>query len=152
MSDDSKHHHGAHDHAVPASLLESNQTLALHMLRPRNLGRIRQPHGLGTSERSCGDTLEVSLTVQGSHITAIRVLPRGCGMTVACASMATTLAEGKSLTEARRAVTPEAIDAGLEGLPKGEEHCARLAARAVRAAIDDAIATSREPWKRAYRA
>ena len=43
------------------------------------------------------------------------------------------------------------ISAALGGLPPERLHNAEQAAAAARAALDDALATSREPWKKLYR-
>ena len=71
--------------------------------------------------------------------------------TLACISVATTLVEGLSPIEARRATRAEAISEALGGLPAKEMHCAEIATRALWAALDDYIVNQREPWKRLYR-
>jgi Mrp family chromosome partitioning ATPase len=60
----------------------------------------------------------------------------GCGTSHACGSMATCLAEGKSLDQAVR-LKQQDILAALEGLPKESEHCALLAANTLTAACKD---------------
>ena len=112
---------------------------------------MHQPDGLGSATRECGDTLEFSLLVRQGQIVRVAYLAESCALTVACASMAATLAEGRAAREVRQEVDAAAIIRGLGGLPPGEEHCAELAARALQAAINDYFRCEREPWKRLYR-
>ena len=125
--------------------------LIQHVHSPRNLGLFECPDGHAAITGPCGDTVEVCLSLEGGCIERIGHIPRGCAFTLACASVATSLVKGRTLVEPRAEVSPMAIDAALGGLPEDHAHCARLAASAVQAAIDDAIATEREPWRRAYR-
>jgi len=74
----------------------------------------------------------------------------GCGATVACGSMVTELARGKTLHEAMKIDGKKVIEA-FGGLPIEHTHCADLAANTLRAAINDALQCRREPWKRLYR-
>jgi NifU-like protein involved in Fe-S cluster formation len=106
---------------------------------------------VGGAERECGDALEFSLVVRGGEIRQIGFVHRSCVITLACASMASTLAQGKTPIEARRTVTPEAVIQALGGVPASEEHSAELAVEALRKALDDYIFTEREPWRRVYR-
>jgi len=122
-----------------------------HASRPRNLGPLEHPDAVGEASRSCGDAIEFSIVVRDGRILGVGYLPRSCLVTLACASMASTMVLEKTPIEARRALRPERIIEAFGGLPKGEEHCATLVSRALWAALDDYIATEREPWKRVYR-
>jgi len=127
------------------------EELIAHVRSPRNLGVFECPDGYASITGPCGDSVEVSIAIDEGRIARVGHVPSGCAFTLACASVATTIAKGRTLAEARSAVSPMAIDAALGGLPEDHAHCARLAASAVWGAIDDAIATAREPWRRAYR-
>ncbi len=50
----------------------------------------------------------------------------GCGLTVACGSMLTTMIEGLSVEEAQE-ITPQQLIEALDGLPAENTHCAKLA-------------------------
>jgi nitrogen fixation NifU-like protein len=63
-------------------------------------------------------------------------MTNGCGPTVACGSMLTRMAQGKSLAEAAAIETAEVIIA-LDGLPAEHLHCAALAADTLHQAIAD---------------
>jgi nitrogen fixation NifU-like protein len=97
----------------------------------------------------CGDTLAVWLKVTDNVITEASFEVEGCAATIACGSMVTELARGKSLTEALALDEPALIDA-LGGLPEGNRHCATLAVETLRQAVRDYLAYRREPWRRAY--
>ena len=135
----------------PADAVVPDPRLVEHVLRPRNLGLPESPDGYAIVRGSCGDAMEAALVVRDGRIARVGFLSHGCGMTLACGSVASTLVEGRTLVEARRNVDPLTIDASLGGLPEDHTHCARLAASAFWAAIEDAVVTAREPWKRAYR-
>lgn len=132
------------EQSLPPELVE-------HAARPRNLGPLQHPDAVGEASRSCGDTIAFSIVVKGGKVSAVGYLPRSCLVTLACASMASTMIVDKTPIEARRAVRSESIIEALGGLPRGEEHCADLVAKALWAALDDYISTEREPWKRVYR-
>lgn len=132
-------------------LLDAMPELLEHVIHPRHLGRVPRADGLARVRGACGDSIEFSIRVREGRIEDLGHVPDGCAVTLACASAASVLAEGLTLAEARSAVSPMAIDAALGGLPEDHEHCARLAASAFWAAIDDALVTAREPWRRGYR-
>lgn len=101
---------------------------------PQNEGLMLEPDGLGRAEGLCGDTMEIYLRLDGPRIAKAAFITDGCGVTVACGSMLTRMAEGLLLAEAA-AITPEALTAALDGLPEDHAHCAVLAVQTLRAAI-----------------
>jgi nitrogen fixation NifU-like protein len=144
-------------HPLPAELEEFarqqgiSATLADHMMRPRHVGELEKPDGWGQDQRSCGDELEFFLYVRQGAVQRVTYAARSCGVTIACASMAASLAQGQPAVELRRSLDPQAVIDALGGLPPGEEHCAELVVGALRAALDDFFRTEREPWRRVYR-
>jgi len=122
-----------------------------HIRRPRNLGMLPNADVAVTALGSCGDAIDVSLVVKNRRIQRVGYMPHGCAFTLACASVASTMAQGRTLAEARREVQPMAIDAALGGLPEDHGHCASLAASAIWKAITVYLSTENEPWKRLYR-
>ncbi len=121
-----------------------------HFQNPRNLGEIADADGFGKVTGSCGDTMEIYLTVRGDRISDANFWTDGCGTSIASGSMATELAKGKSIAEAR-SITNNVILSSLGGLPEESEHCALLAADALREAIKDYVALKKEPWEKGYR-
>jgi nitrogen fixation NifU-like protein len=104
--------------------------------QPQNLGMMLDPDGHALVRGPCGDTMEMFLRVQDSHIEIAAFMTDGCGPTVACGSMVTQMAQGKSLHEAATIEAADLITA-LEGLPPEHIHCATLAVNTLHAAIAD---------------
>jgi nitrogen fixation NifU-like protein len=103
---------------------------------PRCLEAMLEPDGHAVVLGACGDTMEISLRIDGSRIEVAAFLTDGCGPTVACGSMLTRMAQGMSL---ERAGAIEAVDViiALDGLPAENVHCATLAVTTLREAIAD---------------
>jgi len=138
--------------ASPEEILRRvySQVVTDHVLRPRNLGEMAKTNGTSRVSGGCGDTLTIWLRVAGEVITEASFEVEGCAATIACGSMVTELARGRSVAEAMSLDEQALIDA-LDGLPEGNRHCATLAVETLRQALKDYIAYRREPWRRAYR-
>jgi nitrogen fixation NifU-like protein len=104
--------------------------------QPQNMGVMDRPDGYGLVFGSCGDTMEVFLRLNGEWIEKATFMTDGCGPTVACGSMLTQMAHGKSLAEAAAIEAADVIIA-LDGLPAEHVHCATLAADTLHQAIAD---------------
>jgi nitrogen fixation NifU-like protein len=104
--------------------------------QPQNTDAMDEPDGYGLAFGACGDTLEIFLRLNGERIGNATFLTDGCGPAVACGSMLTQMAQGRSLEEA---VAIEAVDViiALDGLPPEHVHCATLAVNTLQAAIAD---------------
>ena len=107
-----------------------------HVTLPSNQGTIADPSGRAIGVGSFGDSLEVTLAVQGERITEIRHQPNGCAFTIACASAMSELARGRTLDQALE-ITPQDIEAELGGLPEDHLHCARLSVNTLGEAVAD---------------
>jgi nitrogen fixation NifU-like protein len=127
-----------------------SETVVDHAVNPRNLGALDNPDGYTRYTGSCGDTLEIWLRVNDDAITDAAFITDGCSATVASGSMITEMVKNKSVADAQAISQQEVLEA-LGGLPEANEHCALLAATALREAILDYLAMKREPWKKAYR-
>jgi nitrogen fixation NifU-like protein len=121
-----------------------------HFLNPRNLGEIPNPDGFARVTGPCGDTMEIRLRVRNDAVYHATFWTDGCGPSIACGSMTTELAKGKSIGEAL-GITQEDILSSLGGLPEESQHCALLASNTLKAALRDYLSLKNEPWKRAYR-
>ena len=100
-----------------------------------NLGRMAEPDAYGIVRGWCGDTMEVYLRLNGARIEEATFMTDGCGPSVACGNMLTTMARGMSLEEAGE-ITPENLIAALDGLPEESVHCAELAVGTLRHALE----------------
>lgn len=93
---------------------------------PKNIGKMAQPDAFATLTGSCGDTMEIYLKMDHDIIEDISFMTDGCGATIACGSMLTSMVKGKSVEEAK-AITDDDLITALQGLPEENLHCAHLA-------------------------
>lgn len=112
-------------------------TRVLELARnPENLGRIEAPDAHATITGWCGDTMEIFLRLNGNTIQEATFLTDGCGPSVACGNMLTTMVQGMALNAANR-IDPADLILALDGLPEESAHCAELAVNTLRQAIDN---------------
>ena len=121
-----------------------------HILHPHNTERIAFPDGYATCRSSCGENMQIWLTLKNGIVKDTGFWTDGCAATVACGSMATDLIKGKTVTEAMNLTAPDIADA-LMDLPEGNLHCAELAVQTVKAALRDCVSMQQQPWKKLYR-
>ena len=108
-----------------------------HFENPRNAGEIAGADAVGYETNPvCGDTMRLTLRINGGRIVEARFQASGCPATIAASSVCTEMIRGLSLAEAE-AVTKEQYAAALGGLPPGKMHCSVLATDAVKAATAD---------------
>jgi len=127
-----------------------SETVVQHAMNPKNLGMMQNADGFAREIGSCGDTMEIWIKVSSDTIDSATFMTDGCGPSIASGSMATEMATGKSIAEARKITQADVLNA-LGGLPEESQHCALLAANTLKAAIKDYFMTKQEPWKKAYR-
>lgn len=108
-----------------------------HFYSPKNCGEINNPDGVGTSKlEEHGIAHRFTIKVENRIIADIKFQTAGCISSIASASVITELAKGKELGEVQ-SITPEEVSKALGGLPEEKMHCARLAVRTLRKAIED---------------
>jgi len=112
-----------------------------HFLNPHNVGRIKNPSGVGKISNSvCGDVMEMTIKIEKKGhkdiIKKAKFQTFGCGAAVATSSIVTDLVKGKTLEEIKR-ISPQDIDSSLGNLPAMKKHCAKLALDALWLAIED---------------
>lgn len=83
----------------------------------------------------CGDTMVFYLKIKDNLIEKANYITDGCGASVATGSQTMKMINGITLEEAEK-LTPEQIDDALHGLPEDHKHCAELAVRTLRRALD----------------
>jgi nitrogen fixation NifU-like protein len=113
-----------------------SETVIEHAMDPKNLGSLEEYNGFADYTGPCGDTMQIWLKVKDGNIDNATFMTDGCGTTVASADMITELARGKSVEEAREIDQKKVLDA-LGGLPEESEHCALLAERTLKQALDN---------------
>ena len=126
------------------------ETVIDHAMNPRNVGTMTEADGFSSVTGPCGDTMEIRLRVRDNVIEAAVFWTDGCGTSIACGSIVTEMAKGRSIARALRINQDEILQA-LGGLPQESLHCALLAANTLKAAIRDYMALRKEPWKKAYK-
>lgn len=122
-----------------------------HWQHPRHLKKMEDPDGYVQVKGTCGHTMETYIKVKDDKITDCSFQTDGCGTTIACGSMATEIARGKSFTQALALISAEEILKRIGGLPPADVHCAQLAAETLRRALADYLYQKRNPWKKSYR-
>lgn len=117
-----------------------------HFLHPRHLGKIKNPDGTGDTENMrCGDIMKIYIKIAKSasgrkkgedFIKDIKFETLGCAAAIASSDMICELAKGKTLQEALKVGFKDIADE-LGFLPSIKLHCANLAEKALKMAIED---------------
>ncbi|MDO9585569.1 MAG: iron-sulfur cluster assembly scaffold protein [Syntrophales bacterium] len=114
-----------------------------HAQNPRNYGHLSNFNRHARITRPCGDTMEFWLTARNGKVERVSFITDGCGPSLACGSMATSLAAGKRVEDASGMRQQDLLEA-LCGLPEESEHCALLAANTLKAAFEDYLSYRKE--------
>ncbi len=128
-----------------------SETVIDHWQNPRNFKKIESPDGYASVKGSCGDTMEMFIKIKNDRISECGFQTDGCGTSIVCGSVATTLAQDKTFIEALAGVSADDILKILGGLPASDVHCAELAAEALRRALAEYLYQKQSPWKKHYR-
>ena len=106
-----------------------------HFEHPRNVGDVAGPDASVQLENpACGDILKLSARIVNGKIVEIRFRAKGCVPAMACASLITEMAQGRSLSELQRLEATD-VAKGIGGLPAASGHASHLAIDAIRALI-----------------
>ncbi|MBU1056256.1 MAG: Fe-S cluster assembly scaffold protein NifU [Proteobacteria bacterium] len=113
------------------------ETVMDHFKKPRNVGEMKDPDGVGEiGNPVCGDMMNIYIKVKDDIIEDISFQTFGCGAAIAVSSMLTEMAKGKTIEEAKK-ITNKSVAEALQGLPKNKLHCSNLGADALQLAIKD---------------
>lgn len=109
-----------------------------HLVRPRNVGEIQKPSGVGESgDAACGDVARFSVKIEDLRVVEARYKVYGCAACIAAGSALSELVAGRSLLEAA-AVSKVDLEGALGGpLPVGKEHALTLVIDALHKAFED---------------
>jgi nitrogen fixation NifU-like protein len=121
-----------------------------HATKPRNAGSMDDADAYASVLGPCGDNMEMWLKASHGIVKDVTFWTDGCGATIACGSLATEMAKGKTLGEAL-AISAEVITRRLGGLPDDHIHCAGLASLTLKKVVIQHINLQKEPWKRLYK-
>jgi nitrogen fixation protein NifU and related proteins len=106
-----------------------------HFQNPRNPGAVEGADAVVQIENpACGDVLQLSAKSAAGRIKEIGFLAKGCVPAMACASVLTELARGRTFEEARKLRREDLIE-NLGGLPEASTHATHLALDALAALL-----------------
>src|SRR5215210_4093104 len=89
-----------------------NPKVIEHLVRPRNVGELEAPSGVGESgDATCGDVARFSVRIRDSFLENVRYKAYGCAACLAAGSALSELTRGRPLLDAARV-----SKADLEGL------------------------------------
>lgn len=110
-------------------------TLLDHFENPRNAGVVPAADASVQLENpACGDILQLTMKIAGGRIAEIRFRAKGCVPAMACGSLVTELAHGKTTEEAGQLRREDLVEA-IGGLPEASGHASHLAIDALQAAL-----------------
>ncbi len=122
--------------------MEYSEKVIKHFQNPCNMGKMDNPDGKGeVGNPVCGDLMNIYLKVgrnaKGEEIIEdIKFETLGCVAAISTSSMVTELAKGKTLDEAL-VIKFKDVEQALGSLPPIKLHCADLAVKGLKAAIED---------------
>ena len=120
-------------------MADYNEKITDHFENPRNCRNMEDADGIGiVGNPSHGDFLKVFIRVDGTVVTDVSFLTRGCPVCVACASIMTELAAGRDLDEAMM-IEGEDIMRAAGTVPEDKFHCANRAAKGIQEAVIDHV-------------
>jgi len=118
-----------------------------HFRNPRNVGEMENPDGIGrVGNPICGDVMELYIKIRDGIIVDAKFKTFGCGAAIATSSMVTEMVKGKGIEEALK-ISNKAVAEALDGLPAAKMHCSSLGEEALKSAIADYMARTRDERK-----
>ncbi|NVM35013.1 MAG: iron-sulfur cluster assembly scaffold protein [Candidatus Lokiarchaeota archaeon] len=114
-----------------------NKYIVELLQNPKNWGKLKDEEisAWHAYEGSCGDTMQFFLKINKDIIEKANFITDGCGATVAAGSQTTILIEGQTLEFAEK-LKPIDVENALGGLPDDHKHCAELAVKTLKRAIE----------------
>jgi nitrogen fixation NifU-like protein len=101
-----------------------------------NIGVLKDAEQITDVTGPCGDTIKISLKIEGERIDDAKIQVLGCPGAVASGCAVVNLAKGKTLEEASQ-IDLGALYKELEKLPDQKIHCARLAVKTLQRALEE---------------
>lgn len=109
--------------------------------RPKNFGPMRGASVHAKIKGPCGDTVDVWLDIGSNKIQRATFMSDGCAYSIHCCSVAVKLAEGMRLETAAELTSTQVLEA-TGPVPEDHQHCALLAANAIKQALENFQAKS----------
>ena len=104
---------------------------------PVNFGKMENPDvSYHDANPLCGDSIDIDLKIDDSHISDVKFHGKGCAICMACSSVLTEITKGKSLDEARKISKHDILgELGLEHLQAVRIKCALLSLKVLKFAL-----------------
>ncbi|MFN4133450.1 MAG: iron-sulfur cluster assembly scaffold protein [Candidatus Hadarchaeales archaeon] len=119
------------------SLLKYTEKVLELFRNPKNMGEMENPTlAVTEGDPQCGDMFKMFLKIDNGRITDAKYLSFGCAANIATGSVTTELIKGKTVDEAEKITIKEIVES-LGGLPTLKMHCATLAYKTLRKAIQE---------------
>lgn len=104
---------------------------------PLNFGEMENPDATyHDSNPLCGDSIDIDMRLEGGRVSDIKFHGKGCAICMACSSVLTEMAKGKTLDEARAISKDDVLgELGLEHLQAVRIKCALLSLKVLKYAL-----------------
>jgi nitrogen fixation NifU-like protein len=117
------------------SLLRYTERVLELFRNPKNMGEMESPTVEAVEgDPQCGDVFKMFLKVEEGKVVDARFLSFGCAANIATGSATTEMIKGKTVEEAERVTIKEIVE-NLGGLPNLKMHCAVLAYKTLKKAL-----------------
>jgi tRNA-uridine 2-sulfurtransferase len=109
-----------------------------HLVRPRNVGELEAPSGVGESgDARCGDVARFTVGIEENRLEEVLYKVYGCAACIAAGSALSELVRDRHLLQAAR-VSKADLEGSLGGpLPEGKEHALTLVLDSLHKALED---------------
>jgi len=104
---------------------------------PVNYGKI-EDHDVTFHDSNplCGDSIDIEMKIDGNKVSDIKFHGKGCAICMACSSVLTEIAKGKSIDEVRNITKKDVLgELGLENLQAVRIKCALLSLKVLKYAL-----------------
>lgn len=119
------------------SLLKYTEKVIELFRNPKNVGEMENPTVTAVEgDPQCGDMFKMFLKIEDGKIVDAKFLSFGCAANIATGSITTEMVRGKTVDEADKITIKEIADS-LGGLPGLKMHCAVLAYKTLKKALQE---------------
>ena len=104
---------------------------------PINYGKI-EDHDVTFHDSNplCGDSIDIDMKFDGNKVSDIKFHGKGCAICMACSSVLTEIAKGKTIDEVRKISKTDILgELGLENLQAVRIKCALLSLKVLKSAL-----------------
>lgn len=104
---------------------------------PINYGKI-EDHDVTFHDSNplCGDSIDIDMKIDENKVSDIKFHGKGCAICMACSSVLTEIAKGKSVEEVRKISKQDVLsELGLENLQAVRIKCALLSLKVLKSAL-----------------